>query len=55
MGDKDKMNSPEHAEYFCRDIVRCKLVRLPELGHIPQEEDPGHFWEPHAPFWPVKK
>ncbi len=39
-GDKDQMNPPEHAPYFCRDLVRCKLVRLPELGHIPQEEDP---------------
>jgi pimeloyl-ACP methyl ester carboxylesterase len=39
-GGKDQMNPAEHGPYFCRDIPKCKLVNLPELGHIPQEEDP---------------
>lgn len=39
-GGKDQMNPLEHGPYFCRDIPKCKLVALPELGHIPQEEDP---------------
>lgn len=39
-GDKDEMISPDQGELFCRDITRCKLVMLPGLGHLPQEEDP---------------
>jgi len=40
-GEKDEMISPEHGQLFCRDIVRCKLVTFPGLGHLPQEEDPA--------------
>ena len=40
-GGKDQMNPAENGPYFCRDIPKCKLVNLPELGHIPQEEDPA--------------
>ncbi|MFN3617100.1 MAG: alpha/beta fold hydrolase [Aquabacterium sp.] len=39
-GDRDEMISPDQGELFCRDIARCRLVMLPGLGHIPQEEDP---------------
>lgn len=40
-GGRDQMNPPDHGPYFCRDIPKCKLITLPELGHIPQEEDPA--------------
>ncbi|RZI85291.1 MAG: alpha/beta hydrolase [Rubrivivax sp.] len=39
-GQKDGMISPTNGPQFCRDIPRCKLVTFPNLGHIPQEEDP---------------
>jgi pimeloyl-ACP methyl ester carboxylesterase len=39
-GEKDQMSSPEHGELFCSDIVQCRLVTFPNLGHLPQEEDP---------------
>ena len=39
-GTRDEMISPDQGTLFCRDIAQCKLVMLPGLGHIPQEEDP---------------
>ena len=40
-GGRDEMISPEHAELFCRDIPRCQEITFPQLGHLPQEEDPS--------------
>jgi pimeloyl-ACP methyl ester carboxylesterase len=39
-GGKDRLISPDDAERFHHDIVGSKLVVFPELGHVPQEEDP---------------
>ena len=39
-GEKDEMISPDQGNLFCRDIQKCKLVTFPNLGHLPQEEDP---------------
>jgi pimeloyl-ACP methyl ester carboxylesterase len=49
-GEKDGMISPDHGQLFCRDIVRCKLVTFPALGHLPQEEDPAATLKVLAPF-----
>jgi len=39
-GQKDGMVPVSSGQQFCKDIVKCTLVVFPELGHIPQEEDP---------------
>jgi pimeloyl-ACP methyl ester carboxylesterase len=31
---------PSNGENFHRDIAGSELVIFPELGHVPQEEDP---------------
>lgn len=49
-GALDEMNAPDNGPLFCRDIPKCKLVNLPELGHIPQEEDPQTTLAMAAPF-----
>lgn len=40
-GEKDPMVALSSGRQFCQDIPRCSLVVFPELGHIPQEEDPA--------------
>lgn len=40
-GEADEMIAPELGARFCQEIKDCKLVTFPQLGHIPQEEDPG--------------
>jgi pimeloyl-ACP methyl ester carboxylesterase len=39
-GGKDRLLPPELGERFARDIPGARLVLFPELGHMPQEEDP---------------
>lgn len=39
-GGRDRLLPPQHAERFQRDIAGSTLVILPDLGHVPQEEDP---------------
>jgi pimeloyl-ACP methyl ester carboxylesterase len=39
-GGKDRLIPPAVAKDFERDITGSKLVMFPELGHVPQEEDP---------------
>lgn len=39
-GQKDGMVAPANGPQFCKDIPHCTLVTFPDLGHIPQEEDP---------------
>lgn len=39
-GGLDRLIPPANAERFHHDIVGSKLVMFPELGHVPQEEDP---------------
>ena len=39
-GGRDELIPPSNAERFHRDIKGSELVIFPELGHVPQEEDP---------------
>jgi len=40
-GGRDQLIAPAWAERFHRDIAGSRLVLLPALGHVPQEEDPA--------------
>jgi pimeloyl-ACP methyl ester carboxylesterase len=40
-GGRDRLVPPADAEHFHRDIAGSTLVIFPELGHVPQEEDPA--------------
>jgi len=40
-GGRDRLLPPALGERFARDIPGARLVVLEELGHMPQEEDPG--------------
>jgi pimeloyl-ACP methyl ester carboxylesterase len=39
-GGKDRLIPPRYAEQFHHDIAGSQLLVFPELGHVPQEEDP---------------
>jgi pimeloyl-ACP methyl ester carboxylesterase len=39
-GERDRLIPLHYGEQFHRDIAGSELVVLPELGHVPQEEDP---------------
>ena len=39
-GEQDHLIPPRFAQAFAQDIPASRLVLLPGLGHIPQEEDP---------------
>jgi pimeloyl-ACP methyl ester carboxylesterase len=40
-GGRDRLLPPSDAEHFHRDIAGSELIIFPELGHVPQEEDPA--------------
>jgi pimeloyl-ACP methyl ester carboxylesterase len=40
-GGRDRLTPLEFGQRFERDIAGAKLVVFDELGHVPQEEDPG--------------
>jgi pimeloyl-ACP methyl ester carboxylesterase len=40
-GGKDRLIPLRYGEQFRRDIAGSRLVVFPELGHVPQEEDPA--------------
>ncbi len=40
-GDRDTVIPPADAQVFKNDIGGSQLVMFPELGHLPQEEDPA--------------
>ncbi len=40
-GGRDRLNPPDDAERFHRDIAGSRRVIFDELGHVPQEEDPA--------------
>lgn len=40
-GGRDRLIPPDNATQFQRDIRGSTLVEFPELGHVPQEEDPA--------------
>lgn len=39
-GGRDRLIPPDHGERLRRDIASSELVVFPDLGHIPQEENP---------------
>ncbi|WP_310385501.1 alpha/beta hydrolase [Roseateles sp.] len=39
-GAKDRLIPPINGQNFARDIAGSQLVTFPDLGHVPQEEDP---------------
>jgi pimeloyl-ACP methyl ester carboxylesterase len=47
-GAQDRLVPPVNAQHFQHDIAGSRLVVLPRLGHVPQEEDP------HASVAPVR-
>jgi pimeloyl-ACP methyl ester carboxylesterase len=49
-GGKDRMVPVEWAHRFCEDIAVCTKVILPQLGHLPQEEDPTGTLAPVKAF-----
>jgi pimeloyl-ACP methyl ester carboxylesterase len=40
-GGRDQLIPLRYGEQFDRDIAGSRLVLFPELGHVPQEEDPA--------------
>ncbi|MEK8029838.1 alpha/beta fold hydrolase [Ideonella sp. DXS29W] len=44
-GGRDRLIPPANGQRFGRDIAGSRLVVFPELGHVPQEEDPARTVE----------
>jgi len=40
-GGRDRLIPPDNGARLSRDIAGSRLVVFPELGHVPQEEDPA--------------
>ncbi len=40
-GGQDRLIPPEYGQRFAQDIAGARLVVFPQLGHVPQEEDPA--------------
>ncbi len=40
-GEKDRLIPPANGQNFARDIAGSRLITFPDLGHVPQEEDPS--------------
>ena len=49
-GEKDGMIPMSNAADYLRAMSRAKLVRLPNLGHLPFEEDPARSLRPVERF-----
>jgi len=49
-GEKDAMIPIRNAEDYLRDLPNATLVRLPNLGHVPFEEDPAGSLAPVQAF-----
>ena len=49
-GGKDRLIPPSVAKVFERSIAGSTLVMFPELGHVPQEEDPARTVAPVRAF-----
>ena len=39
-GDHDAVVGGDSADNFCRTVPHGRLLRLPDCGHLPQEEKP---------------
>lgn len=49
-GGRDHVIAPRWGERFARDITGSRIVVFPELGHVPQEEDPARTVRPVQAF-----
>ena len=49
-GARDQLVPPQHATRFQADIAGSELVVFPDLGHVPQEEDPQRTLMPALAF-----
>ena len=49
-GEKDRMIPISNAADYMRRLPHATLVRLPELGHVPFEEDPARSLPPVERF-----
>lgn len=49
-GEKDALIPIANAEDYLRALPRATLVRLPDIGHVPQEEAPAASLEPVKAF-----
>lgn len=49
-GGRDRLVPPATAQVFARAIPGSRLVVLPELGHVPQEEDAARSVQPVRAF-----
>jgi pimeloyl-ACP methyl ester carboxylesterase len=53
-GEHDRLIPKESGEWFARDMPSAKLVALPGLGHVPQEEDAQASLVPVKAFLALK-
>lgn len=53
-GEADAMIPISNADDYLREIPGATLVRLPGIGHLPQEEDPQRSVEPVRAFLAVR-
>ena len=49
-GARDRLIPPDNAERFHHDIAGSRLDVFPDLGHVPQEEDPSRTAAAAAAF-----
>ncbi len=42
-GEKDRAVDPQSCKILQQQIPNCELITLPDLGHLPFEEDPEQF------------
>jgi len=49
-GGRDRLIPPENGRRLSQDIAGSLLVMFPELGHVPQEEDPSQSLAPVLTF-----
>lgn len=49
-GERDQLVPPAAARRFAADLPGSRLVMLPGLGHVPQEEDPVRSLQPVREF-----
>ena len=54
-GGRDRLIPPAIAARFAADIRGARLVTFPDLGHVPQEEDPPRTVQPVLEFLEIKR
>jgi pimeloyl-ACP methyl ester carboxylesterase len=49
-GERDRLIDPANAARFEHDIRGVRVIRYPDLGHVPMEEDPERTLADVEPF-----